>query len=466
MKNLIKNMLNTERVVPFVISLAFFMEAVDSTILNTAIPVIAKSFTVDPVDLKIALISYLLSLAIFIPISGWLADKFGAKRTFIGALIIFTLSSLWCGFSHTLIELMIARFIQGFGSAFGLPVGRLILMRVFGRENLILTMGRVIVVGSLGMLLGPVFGGVITHHFSWQWIFWVNIPVGLSGILLAIYKLPHIASKKVPKLDKIGFVLFGAGLAGFTFGLSALSETTIKSSVTISIILISIILMLFYILHTIFLKKSLHPIVKMDLFFVKTFKISIIGSLIVRIGFGSIPFLIPLLLQISMGFSSQLSGLLLAPIALGVLSIKRLTLLLLRALGYKNLLILNTLLAGLSIWSFTLINNQTPLFFIGILMFIHGALITIQYGSMNSLAYADVPLDHLSGATSIVGTLQQLSQSFGVAISALLIRFFSKNNMLTLTVFHDTFFAVGLITFLSTFVFLFLKPNDGQEMIK
>jgi len=458
---------NSHVMIPFIISLAFFMEAVDSTILNTAIPAISRSLVVDPVDLKVALISYLLSLAIFIPISGWLADKFGAKKTFISALAIFTLSSLWCGFSDNLIELMIARFVQGFGSAFGMPVGRLILMRVFGRENLINTMSRVIIFGALGMMLGPMIGGFITHNFSWHWIFWVNIPVGISAILLSAYWLPITPPKKMPKLDKVGFVLFGSALAGFTFGLSALSQSTLTNSLATNIILVSIILFAVYFLHS---KKQKNPIVKTDLFYLRTFQISLVGNLISRLGFGGIPFLIPLLLQVGLGFSAQLSGVLLAPTAIGLLFIKPFALPLLRKLGYRKLLILNTIFAGLSIWSFMLINVNTAIYVIASLTFMYGFILSLQYSAMNSLAYADIPGESLSSATSIMGTLQQLSQSFGVAISALFIRLFSNadsiHHTLTLKTFHYTFFAIGSFTLISTLVFFRLKNNDGEQMIK
>ena len=211
--------------IPFIVSLSFLMEAVDATILNTSIPSISRALSVDPIDLKLALISYLLSLAIFIPISGWLADKFGAKRIFIIALAIFSLGSLWCGCASNLIALVIARFVQGLGGALSLPVGRLILLRAFGRKHLISTMNQVVTIGSLGMMLGPVIGGFISHYFSWHWIFWVNIPLGLLAIILASIWIEDSARISVPPIDMLGFILFGSGLASFSFGLSTLSDT-------------------------------------------------------------------------------------------------------------------------------------------------------------------------------------------------------------------------------------------------
>ena len=426
----------------------------------------ARSLSVNPVDLKVALISYLLGLAIFIPISGWIADKLGSKKVFISALCIFTLSSLWCGFAQDIRELVIARFIQGFGGALGLPVGRLILIRTFGRENLISTMNRVVTVGTLGPMLGPVIGGYLTTHFTWHWIFWVNIPVGLLAIGLAYFWLDSSELHPVPPLDKLGFVLFGAALAGITFGLAELSETTANSSTALSVILFSVFLLIAYMLHS---RSLSHPIVKTNLLQHRTFRVSVIGNLVSRLGFGGVPFLVPLLLQVGLGYSAELSGMLLAPIAIGVLIGKPLFLPLLRIFGYKRFLIGNTLLAGASIWVFTTIDADTPLYIIGFLTSVYGFILTLQYSSMNSLAYADISHNDMSAATSIMSTLQQLAQSFGVAGSALFIRFFSLilygNLVLTPAVFHYTFFAVGFFTLLSTLTFLQLKPEDGQQLI-
>lgn len=452
--------------IQFIVALSFFMEAMDSTVINTAIPAMSHSLNVDPMDLKITLISYLLSLAIFIPISGWLADRFGAKRIFMTALAIFTISSLWCGFATNLGALAVARFIQGLGGALGLPVGRLILIRTFGREHMITTMNNVVMVGSLGMMLGPIIGGVITHYFSWHWIFWINIPIGILAILLTKHHLQESKPAAVHPLDKLGFILFGMSLAGFTFGLSALSETTVKPYLACSILLFSIGLLIIYAIHS---HHQLHPIVKIDLLRLRTFRVSVTGNLISRLGFGGMPFLIPLFLQINLGIPAQWSGLLLAPIALGVLLAKPVTIHVLRAGGYKNCLIINTVCAGLALWLFIGINGHTPLYVIAMLTFLYGLILTLQYGAMNSLAYADLSSQDLSAANSIMSTLQQLAQSFGVAVSALLVHFFSFifSNGLTLTtrVFHYTFFAMGCFTILSAFIFLQLKQNDGQEMI-
>lgn len=458
--------LTRHQVTPFIISLSFFMEAVDSTVLNTAIPAIARSLSVDPVDLKVALISYLLSLAIFIPISGWLADKFGSKKVYITSLIFFTFSSLWCGFTHNLTELVIARFVQGFGGALGLPVGRLILIRTFGRQNLVANMSRVIMLGALGLMLGPVIGGFITHYFSWHWIFWVNVPVGIIAMLLAIYWLLDEKPQPAPRLDKIGFIFFGSALAGFTFGLSALSESSTNHSMALSIILLSILLLIAYFFYS---RRKAHPIVKISLLHIRTFRISITANLISRLGFGGVPFLVPLLLQVCLNYPAQISGLLLAPTALGILLVKPFSLRLLRFFGYKQLLMLNTFCAGFSIWLFAFVDLHTSFYVIGFLTFVYGFMMSLQFSAMNSLAYADILPEDFSAATSIMSTMQQVSQSIGVAVSALSIRFFSSyfsdHTLLTPQIIHYTFFTIGFFTLLSAFIFIPLKPEDGQQLI-
>jgi EmrB/QacA subfamily drug resistance transporter len=441
------------------------MEALDTTVINTAIPSMSLSLQVNPIDLKITLISYLLSLAIFIPISGWIADKFGIKRVFIYAVLIFSLSSFWCGLAHKLFELVIARALQGFGGALALPIGRLIILRTFSRSKMITAMSHVAIVASLGTMLGPVLGGFITHYFSWRWIFWINIPVGISTMILAHYWFVNEYPRQVHKLDKLGFILFGGSLAGFTFGASAFSESELAHSSALLVICISLVFLLAYIWHS---RYKRHPIIKTGLLRIRTFRVSVLGNLLSRLGFGGIPFLVPLLLQIALGYPAQVSGMLLAPMALGIMFARPFTLKFLRSCGYKKLLIGNTLLVSLSTFSFIIINAHTSFYTICLLTFLFGFIISLQYSGMNSLAFSGVTSDDLSAATSINSTVQQLAQSFGVAMSAILLRYFSANEpafSLTTTIFHHTFLVIGIISLLSTLIFIKLKKDDGHEMI-
>lgn len=456
-----------KRITAFVVSLALFMEALDTSIINTAIPAMASSLLVHPVDLKIALISYLISLAIFIPVSGWIGDKFGVKKMFIAALAMFTISSTFCGYSHTLLQLIIARSFQGMGGALMMPLGRLILLNTFKRHELVEAMNAVVMVVSLGLMLGPLAGGFITDHLSWPWIFWVNIPVGLLAIILASNCLKETPTKKVRPFDLLGFILFGGGLAALTFSLSDLSESSSNQSLAFMIMGISLIMLTLYFIYS---YHQEHPIIDLSLLRIRTFKISIIGNLFARLGFGGVPFLLPLLLQIGLGYSAQLSGLLLVPIALGILIVKALSLPIMRFLGYRRLLLLNTFLVGLSLWAFQLINMSTSVYLIACLTFLFGVLISLQYSGMNSIAYSDISDENQSAAISIVSTTQQLAQSFGVASGALLLRYYSATAatgglILTPTVFHQAFFAMGIFTFFSALIFTRLKTNDGHQML-
>jgi EmrB/QacA subfamily drug resistance transporter len=455
-----------KNIILLIVSFAMLMEAIDTTIINTAIPSIAYSLKVNPLDLKLALISYLLSLAIFIPISGWIADKFGLKKVFMCALALFTLSSIACGFTTTLWQLIIARFIQGLGGSFTMPVGRLIILRICARHELISKMSIVVMVASVGMMLGPVLGGILTTHFSWSWVFWVNAPFGILALILAYFLFPNMPRASVEKLDKLGFILFGSGLATLTYSLSALSESLESHAHALSMLGLSLILLSLYSWHS---KKQAHPIVKIDLLRKRTFRVSVLGNLCARLSFGGIPFLLPLLLQIGFNFSPQLSGFLLAPTALGVLLVKPMSMAILRFCGYKKLLVMNTMLVAIILWLFTYIDVSTPLYYIGGLTFIYGFLIALQYTGMNSLAYANVTEHELSAATSIMSTIQQLSQSLGVAFAAILVSVFSSSFPTSTTMvktLHHSFFAIGIVTLLSISIFIKLKPNDGQELIK
>jgi EmrB/QacA subfamily drug resistance transporter len=455
-----------KNIILLIVSCTLFMEAVDTTIINTAIPVMAHSFKVTPIDLKLVLISYLLSLAVFIPISGWVADKFGIKRVFITALGIFTLSSIWCGFTHNIWELIAARLVQGLGGSLTVPLGRLIILRTYPRYELITKMSLVVMLSSSGIMLGPLLGGIITHYFSWPWIFWVNIPIGILAILLSITQLPSMNSFPVPPLDKLGFILFGSGLALFTFGLSIIRESDIHKVSTTHALLILVIALLLLIIYVYYSRKKPHPIIKVELLQERTFFVSVLSNLLSRLSFGGTPFLLPLLLQISLGYSPEISGLLLTPIALGIFLIKPMAIYILRWLGYKKLLILNTFLISTVLWSFCTIHSDSTSTNIALLTFIYGLCIALQYTGMNSLAYAHIKEENMSAATSIMSTIQQLAQSFGVAISAILISIFSNHHLLSIKAFHQTFLMLGILNLLSVLVFISLKKEDGVELIK
>lgn len=297
--------------------------------------------------------------------------------------------------------------------------------------------------------------------------FLINIPVGFLNIILAYYVLVDMKPQPVHSLDKIGFALFGAGLAALTFGLSAISESSISTTSITIILLSAIILLICYIVHS---YKQPHPIVNTRLFFFRTFRVSAIGNLFARLSFGGVPFLVPLLLQICLGYTPEVSGFLLAPTALGVVIAKPLSVLLLRSLGYRQYLISSTLGMGVMLCMLTLINLHTSFFIIAIFTFLFGFLSAIQYSGMNSIAYADLSHSYFSSATSVISTLQQIAQSFGVAISAIFVEFFSirVSNQIHITIasLHHTFIAMAVLTSCSILIFMSLKPEDGSQLLR
>ena len=448
------------------VAFAMFMETVDSTIINTAIPVMANSLQANPIDLKLALISYLLSLAICIPISGWLADKYGIKTVYLFGLTLFTLSSAACGFSTTLNQLIVTRFIQGIGGSLTLPIGRLIIIRTWPRHELVAKTGFVVMIGSFGLMLGPVLGGVITTHFSWRWIFWVNVPFGSLAVLFSMFLLPASPPSSVHPLDKLGFLLFGGGLSLLTYSLSAFSESSSYNVTSAALLLLAVLLLFFYSWHA---RQQIHPVVRVTLLQLRTFRISVLGNLCARLGFGGMPFLLPLLLQIGLQYSPQTAGLLLAPMAVGVLSSKPFATIILQRLGYKRLLLGNTLLISMALLFFCFIDATTSFYTISGFTFIYGFLISLQYTGMNSLAYAQINPSDISAATSIMSTIQQLAQSFGVAFAALVIKFLSVDHTisdhLSLRLLHQSFVALSIATFFSMVIFLFLDREDGKELL-
>lgn len=448
-----------KRIMPPIVSLAIFMEAVDTTIINTAIPSMANTLDVSVIDLKLALISYLVSLAVFIPISSWLADKFGIKNIFMSAIAIFTVGSIFCGFAGHLYELVFFRFIQGMGGAFMIPVGRLIIVRLFERTELISAMNKVIIPALMGPALGPLLGGVISEMFSWRWIFWVNIPFGILGLVLAYYWVENKKAEKLMMFDWKGFLLFGLGLAGMVFAFSAVSESEFPLKAALGILGVSCILLAIFAYYS---THSENPVLKVKLFLVRTFRTSIIGSILTRIGSGGLPFLLPLFLQIPLGFSPESAGLVVAMTALGAIVMKFFSQQIISKYGFKKMLLINTVFLGLGFWLFLGVHHGTALGIIAVLSFIYGLFIALQFSLLNPLSYSKICPEDLGFATSMVTIVQQIGASFGVALSAIVLRMFT---VLDVKAFYSCFFILGLITIVASLLFLLLKKEDGESLI-
>jgi EmrB/QacA subfamily drug resistance transporter len=440
------------------------MESLDTTIINTAVPTIAAALKVAPLSMKAVLSSYTLSLAVFIPISGWMADRFGTRRVFASAIGIFTLGSLLCGISNNIHVLVADRVLQGCGGAMMVPVGRLTLVRTFAKSELIRAMSFVAIPGLVGPMLGPIAGGLIVGYLHWRVIFFVNLPIGILGLILVYLHLPDYREKSNP-LDFVGLVLFGSGIALLSYVLEVFGEHTLSVAEILGLLAISIALLAAYGLHA---SKIAFPLLDLSLFRIRTFRASVDGSFFTRLGLGGIPFILPLLYQVGMGFNPIQSGLLIMPQAIAAMSLKMTMPRILSRFGYRAVLISNTVILGVLIWLFATIGVGTPVWLIVVQAFCYGFFSSLQYTSMNTLVYADVTEEHTSNASSIASTMQQMSMSFGVATASLLTAVFIPDRFRTsapemIHGIHSAFLVLGAMTILSTSVFAELKSADGAS---
>ena len=408
--------LAVKRILPWLVAVAFFMESLDTTILNTAVPAIAKALAVAPLSMKAVLASYTLSLALFIPISGWMADRFGTRRVFASAIGLFTLGSFLCGISNNIHVLVACRILQGGGGAMMVPVGRLTLVRTFPKSELIRAMSFVAIPGLIGPMLGPIAGGIIVGYFHWRLIFFINLPIGLLGLYLVYRHLPDYREAKTHPLDVLGLVLFGSGIALLSYVLEVFGEHTLNGYAMLGLLAISAGLLTGYGMRA---TRTEFPLLRLALFRIRTFRASVSGSFFTRLGIGGIPFLFPLLYQVGLGFTPIQSGLLMIPQAIAAMSLKLTMPAILRRLGYRRVLISNTVILGLLIGLFATIGASTPVWLIVTQAFTFGFFTSLQYTSMNTLVYADVTEEQASSASTIASTMQQMAISFGVATASL-----------------------------------------------
>jgi EmrB/QacA subfamily drug resistance transporter len=455
-----------KRLVPWLVAVGFFMESLDTTILNTAVPAIAHALDVPPLSMKAVLASYTLSLAVFIPISGWMANRFGTRRVFASAIGIFTFGSFLCGISNDIHLLVACRVLQGCGGAMMLPVGRLTMVRTFPKADLIGAMSFVAIPGLIGPMLGPLLGGLIIESFHWSVIFFVNIPIGLCGLYLVYRHLPNYREQRNHPLDIVGLVLFGSGISLLSYVLEVFGETSLSGREILGLLAISAALLGAYGLHTM---RTAHPLLRLGLVRIRTFRVAVTGNLFTRLGIGGIPFLLPLLYQVGLGFTPIQSGLLIMPQALAAMSLKLTMPHILKRFGYRRVLIANTIVLGLVIFLFSSIDALTPVWLIVLMAFAYGFLTSMQYTSMNTLAYADVNERQASGASTIASTVQQLAVSFGVAAASLAAALFIPD-LLHATApqmihgVHLALLGLGTLTIISTIVFGELKSGDGDAV--
>lgn len=455
---------SSKRLLPWLVAVAFFMESLDTTILNTAVPAIAQALKVAPLSMKAVLSSYTLSLAVFIPISGWMADRFGTRRVFASAIGLFSLGSFLCGISTNIHVLVAFRVLQGCGGAMMVPVGRLTIVRTFAKSELVRAMAAVAIPSLIGPMLGPIAGGLIVNYFHWRVIFFVNIPIGMIGLWMVHLYLPDYREKWNP-LDVVGLILFGSGIALLSYVLEVFGEHTLGTGEILTLLAISFALLFAYWLHS---TKTEHPLLALGLFRIRTFRASVSGSYFTRLGIGGIPFMMPLLYQVGLGFSPVQSGLLMMPQAIAAMSLKMTMPKILARFGYRTVLISNTVTLGILIVSFSIIGIGTPVWLMVLLGFCFGFFSSLQYTSMNTLVYADIDEEQASNASSIASTMQQMSISFGIAVASLAAAFFipdrfHSNAAEMIQGIHKAFFVLGGLTVISTVIFRELKASDGAN---
>ncbi len=457
---------STKRLLPWLVAVAFFMESLDTTVLNTAVPAIARALGVAPLSMKAVLSSYTLSLAVFIPISGWMADRFGTRRVFSSAIGLFTLGSFLCGISSNIHVLVACRILQGCGGAMMVPVGRLTMVRTFAKSELVRAMSFVAIPGLIGPMLGPVVGGFIVGYSHWRVIFFVNLPIGLLGLYMVYRHLPDFSQEHNHPLDVIGLVLFGCGIALLSYVLEVFGEHTLSGSAMTGLLLTSAVCLAGYGLRA---TRIQFPLLRLALFRISTFRASVSGSFFTRLGIGGIPFLFPLLYQVGLGFTPIQSGLLMMPQALAAMSLKMTMPVILGRFGYRRVLISNTIILGLLIVLFATIGAGTPVWLIVAQVFVYGFFTSLQYTSMNTLVYADITEEEASSASTIASTMQQMAISFGIATASLATAFFIPDRFHTsapemIHGIHKAFLALGGLTVLSAVIFRELKNDDGNTV--
>ena len=451
-------------VTPLIIATALFMENLDGTVLATALPAMAADLHEDPVALKLALTSYLLSLAVFIPLSGWAADHFGARRVFRAAIFTFTLGSILCGFSTTLTTVVLSRVVQGLGGAMMVPVGRLVLLRTAPRHELVRAMAWLTIPALIGPLIGPPFGGFIATYFHWRYIFWINVPIGLLGVILVTRFIPNLREDNVPPLDVRGAVLSGLGLSCLVFGFTIAGRGFAPTPVVVAVIATGAVALAAYIRHA---REAPYPIIDLRLLRIPTFRAAVFGGFLFRVGLGAVPFLLPLLLQAGFKLTPYQSGLLTFVAAAGAMAMKTTAQPILRRFGFRHVLAANALVSSAFLCVNALFSATTPHWLIMSVLLVGGFFRSLEFTALNAIGYADIDKEEMSRATSFTAVGQQLALSTGVAIGAAALeasRALRGGGELRADDFAPAFYVVAAISVASVALFWKLAPNAGDDL--
>jgi EmrB/QacA subfamily drug resistance transporter len=447
-----------------IIACALFMENMDSTVIATSLPTIARDLREDPIALKLALTSYLLSLAVFIPISGWMADRFGARTVFRSSICVFMGGSILCALSGSLAGFVAARFVQGMGGAMMVPVGRLVVLRSTSKAELVRAMSYLTIPALIGPVIGPPLGGFISTYFHWRWIFFINIPISIIGLVMAARHIENLKEAVVQPLDWGGFLLSAVGLSCLMLGLATAGRQLVPLPESLASILIGFFLVCVYVRTA---RRKTHPLLDLGLFQTPTFRIGVVAGLFFRIGIGAIPFLLPLFLQLGFGLSSFESGMLTCASAAGALFMKTIAVRILQRFGFRCVLLWNTVLAALSLMLIGLFTAHTPHALIVVVLLVGGCFRSLQFTSLNALAYADIDRPQMSQATSLASVVQQLAAGLGVTVGAFALQssgFLQGHARVVAADFPPAFVVIALVSSCSLVWLTVLAKNAGSVL--
>ncbi|OTG67270.1 multidrug transporter subunit MdtD [Acinetobacter silvestris] len=440
------------RLLVFLVSIGFFMQGLDTTIINTALPAMAQSLNENPLRMHGVIISYVLSVAACIPLSGWLADRFGVRNTFFAAIVIFTLASLGCGLSHNFYQLIFFRVIQGLGGALLLPVGRLAMLKIIPRVQFLSAMSMMSLAGLLGPLMGPTLGGYLVEYATWHWIFLINLPIGLLGMFVTFKAMPNKTEPSVQKFDLSGFILLIIAMVGMALGIESLASREISRNFSYILLIAGFVATGLYAYHA---HTHQNALFRSQLFKNKVYTIGIIGNFFARFGGNAIPFILPLMLQVAFKVEPFMAGIMVTPVVLGSLFSKPIIRPIIQRVGYRHFLLINTVLVGACIASFSLTTADTPMWLRALHFFIFGALNSLQFVSMNTLTLKDLPQQDASSGNSFLSMIMMLSMSIGVALAGTLLNIFTTyygTDQIT-HAFHTTLICLGAINIITAYIF-------------
>jgi EmrB/QacA subfamily drug resistance transporter len=450
--------------VPLIVACALFMENLDATVLSTALPAIANDLHQSPIQLKLALTSYLLTLAVFIPASGWVADRFGTRVVFRLAILIFALGSALCGFAGTIEALVAARALQGIGGAMMVPVGRLVILRTIPRSEFVGALAWLTMPALIGPVLGPPVGGFITTYFTWRWIFWINLPVAALGITLATLFIPNVRGETVSRFDYIGFILSGVGLASLVSASATLDVNGLPLAVVVGLFLLGSLSVALYVFHA---RRTESPIIDLKLLRYPTFRAGIVGGSFFRLGVGAMPLLLPLLFQLGFGMTPLQSGLLTFVTALGAIGMKTAAGTILKQFGFRNVLVVNSVASSVFIAAPAFFTASTPLGILLAALFVGGFFRSLEFTCINAISVAEIDQPEMSQATSFTSVFQQVALSFGITVGALMLQLslaMRHSHTLKVADFPPAFLVVGLISLVSVVNFARLPKDAGEEV--